>query len=97
VEKRAEIVYGIMVKRGIVIEEYEDLMQAPAEGPPADTGAPRPPGQTSGTADTAGQKDAAPGKREGGAAEETQGPSPPRGDRAEANTGRTPDAQAQGK
>lgn len=97
VEKRAEIVYGIMVKRGIVVEEYEDLMQAPADGPPAETGAPRPPGQTSGTADTALRKDAAPGTREGGAAEESQGPSPPRGERAEANTGRTPEAQAQGK
>ena len=57
VEKRAEIVYGIMVKRGIVIEEYEDIMKAPPDGPPLpDTGAPRPPGQTSGTVDVAEKK-----------------------------------------
>jgi len=63
VEKRAEIVYGIMVKRGIVIEEYEDLMKAPADGPPAETGAPRPPGQTSGMAEVADGKGEAPAER----------------------------------
>jgi len=62
VEKRAEIVYGIMVKRGIVIEEYEDIMKAPPDGPP-DTGAPRPPGMTSGTVDVAIKKDDAPEKK----------------------------------
>lgn len=59
VESRAEIVYGIMVRRGIVIEEYEDIMKAPADGPPSDTDAPAPPGRGSGTEDTDGG-----GKRE---------------------------------
>lgn len=71
VEKRAEIVYGIMVRRGIVVEEYEDLMQAPAEGPPADTGAPSPPGQTSGAGNVAEGKNAA-GGEQGGAPSDTK-------------------------
>ena len=77
VEKRAEIVYGIMVRRGIVIEEFEDIMKAPPDGPPAETGAPRPPGQTSGTVDTAGEKDAAPEKPEAAPAAQAQAPSLP--------------------
>lgn len=32
VENRAEAIYRIMVRRGIVIPEYEDLVSAPAEG-----------------------------------------------------------------
>ncbi|NPV05949.1 MAG: monofunctional biosynthetic peptidoglycan transglycosylase [Syntrophaceae bacterium] len=97
VEKRAEIVYGIMVRRGIVVEEYEDLMQSPADEPPADTGAPRPPGQTSGAVNTAGRRDTDPEKREGSAAEERRGPSPSQGERAEADVGRPPNARDQGK
>jgi monofunctional biosynthetic peptidoglycan transglycosylase len=31
VEKRAKIIYDIMVKRGIVIPEYEDVMKGPQE------------------------------------------------------------------
>jgi hypothetical protein len=58
VEKRAEIVYGIMVRRGIVIEEYEDIMKAPADGPPV---------QTPGAAAPAGPKEGASGNQ--GAAE----------------------------
>jgi len=92
VEKRAEIVYGIMVKRGIVIEQYEDLLQAPADGPPADPGAPRPPGQTSGTVEMSGQKDAAQGVAEGGAATQRPLPSPPPGQRAETGAARAPEA-----
>ncbi len=60
VEKRAEIVYGIMVKRGIVIEEYEEIMTAPSDGPPPDSGAPKLPGHTSGTAEFAERTDAPP-------------------------------------
>jgi monofunctional glycosyltransferase len=67
VEKRAEIVYGIMVKRGIVIEEFEDIMKAPPDGPP-DTGAPRPPGMTSGTVDVAEKKESVPGGQQAAAA-----------------------------
>ena len=33
VEKRAGIVYGVMEKRGIVIEAYEEIMKAPTDGP----------------------------------------------------------------
>jgi hypothetical protein len=29
VEKRAKIIYDIMVKRGIVIPEYDDIMRSP--------------------------------------------------------------------
>jgi monofunctional biosynthetic peptidoglycan transglycosylase len=75
VEKRAEIVYGIMVKRGIVIEEFEDIMKAPPDGPP-DTGAPRPPGMTSGTVDIAEKKESAPGRQQAAAAPETTGAAP---------------------
>ncbi|OPY06376.1 MAG: Penicillin-binding protein 2D [Syntrophaceae bacterium PtaB.Bin038] len=77
VEKRAEIVYGIMVRRGIVIEEFEDIMKAPPDGPPAETGAPRPPGQTSGAVDTAEKKDAAPEKPEAAPAAQAKAPSLP--------------------
>ena len=76
VEKRAEIVYGIMVKRGIVIEEFEDIMKAPPDGPP-DTGAPRPPGQTSGTVDIAEKKENAPDGQQAAAAPETKEAAPP--------------------
>lgn len=77
VEKRAEIVYGIMVKRGIVIEEYEDIMKAPPDGPPAGTGAPRPPGQTSGTVDVAEKQETAVEKPEAARTEREQPSSPP--------------------
>jgi hypothetical protein len=88
VEKRAEIVYGIMVRRGIVIEEYEDIMKAPPDGPP-DTGAPRPPGMTSGAVDIADRKDGAPDRQQAAAAPETKEASPPQasekaGEKAEA-------------
>jgi len=33
VEKRAGIVYDILEKRGIVVEAYEEIMKAPADGP----------------------------------------------------------------
>jgi monofunctional biosynthetic peptidoglycan transglycosylase len=65
VEKRAEIVYGIMVRRGIVIEEYEDIMKAPPDEPLPDTGAPRPPGQTSGTVDVADKKESVAAEKAG--------------------------------
>jgi len=71
VEKRAEIVYGIMVRRGIVIEEYEDIMKAPPDGP-TDTGAPRPPGMTSGTVDVAEKKERVPDSQQAAAAPETR-------------------------
>jgi monofunctional biosynthetic peptidoglycan transglycosylase len=74
VEKRAEIVYGVMVRRGIVIEEYEDIMKAPPDGPPPDSGAPRPPGMTSGTVDVAEKKDGARDKPEGASTEKKQSP-----------------------
>jgi hypothetical protein len=77
VEKRAEIVYGIMVRRGIVIEEYEDIMKAPADSPLPDTGAPRVPGQTSGTVDVADKKDGAPDRQQAAAAPETKEAPPP--------------------
>jgi len=86
VEKRAEIVYGIMVKRGIVIEEYEDIMKAPPDGPLPDTGAPRPPGQTSGTVDVAEKKNGAPEKPEGSSTEGKRGTVQPPAERAEKNT-----------
>jgi monofunctional biosynthetic peptidoglycan transglycosylase len=76
VEKRAEIVYGIMVRRGIVIEEYEDIMKAPPDGPP-DTGAPRPPGMTSGTVDVAEKKESVPAGQQAAAAPETKDSAPP--------------------
>ncbi len=44
VEKRAKIIYDIMVRRGIVIPEYEDAIQVPSGGeatnPPAVNGEP---------------------------------------------------------
>jgi len=97
VEKRAEIVYGIMVKRGVVIEEYEDIMKAPPDGPPLDTGAPRPPGQTSGTVDIADKKDGVAEKPEGASAEEKRTPVSPPAERAEAKVDQPPPAQGQGK
>jgi monofunctional biosynthetic peptidoglycan transglycosylase len=74
VEKRAEIVYGIMVRRGVVIEEFEDIMKAPPDGPPQESGAPRPPGQTSGTVEVAEGKDAAKGQTFGTPSETKQAP-----------------------
>jgi len=64
VEKRAEIVYGIMVRRGIVIEEYEDIMKAPADGPPADSGALKSTGATAGSFDSVEKREGAPEKKE---------------------------------
>jgi monofunctional biosynthetic peptidoglycan transglycosylase len=97
VEKRAEIVYGIMVKRGIVIEEYEDIMKAPPDGPLPDTGAPRPPGQTSGTVDVAEKKDGAPEKPEGSSTEGKRGTVQPPAERAEKNTETSSPAPSPGK
>ena len=97
VEKRAEIVYGIMVRRGIVIEEYEDIMKAPPDGSPPDTGAPRPPGQTSGTVDIADRKDGVAEKPEGTSAEEKRTPVSPPAERAEAKVDQPPPAPGQGK
>ena len=97
VEKRAEIVYGIMVRRGIVIEEYEDIMKAPPDGPLPDTGAPRPPGQTSGTVDIAEKKDGVPEKPEGASPEMKQTPSTPPAEQAEKNVEPSPPAPSQGK
>ena len=59
-EKRAEIVYGIMVRRGIVIEDYE-VMKAPADGP--DPGALKSTGVTSGSFDGVEKKEGAPEKQ----------------------------------
>ena len=97
VEKRAEIVYGIMVKRGVVIEEYEDIMKAPPDGPPAETGAPRPPGQTSGTVDMAEKKDAAPEKPEAAPAAQAQAPSTATVTGEEKGPGHAPSPSVQGK
>jgi monofunctional biosynthetic peptidoglycan transglycosylase len=97
VEKRAEIVYGIMVKRGIVIEEYEDMMKAPPDGPPADTGAPRPPGQTSGTVDMAEKKDAAQETPDGTPADTKRIPSSAAAAREEQGSGRALSPSDQGK
>ena len=97
VEKRAEIVYGIMVKRGIVIEEYEDIMKAPPDGPPAETGAPRPPGQTSGTVDMAEKTGAAPEKPGDAPAETRQIPASPPADRVEKSAGQASSSSGQGK
>ena len=77
VEKRAEIVYGIMVRRGIVIEEFEDIMKAPPDGPPPDSGAPRPPGMTSGTVDVAEKKDGVPDRQQTAAAPDKRETTPP--------------------
>jgi monofunctional biosynthetic peptidoglycan transglycosylase len=96
VEKRAEIVYGIMVRRGIVIEEYEDIMKAPPDGPP-DTGAPRPPGMTSGAVDVADKRDGAPDKTEGPSTEKKQTPASPPAERAEAKADQPTPALGQGK
>ena len=78
VEKRAEIVYGIMVRRGIVIEEYEDIMRAPPDGPPSDTGSPAPPGRGSGTEDTGGGGKREQAQPDGVGAEAAQ---PPKGEK----------------
>jgi monofunctional biosynthetic peptidoglycan transglycosylase len=96
VEKRAEIVYGIMVRRGIVIEEYEDIMKAPADEPLPDTGAPRPPGQTSGTVEVADKRDGAPEKTEGASTERKQSPAPPPTERAEEKADPPAPAPSQG-
>jgi hypothetical protein len=77
-----------MVRRGIVIEEYEDIMKAPPDGPP-DTGAPRPPGMTSGTVDVAEKKESVPGGQQAAAAPETKESAAPQaaekaGEKAEA-------------
>ena len=96
VEKRAEIVYGIMVRRGIVIEEYEDIMKAPPDGPPADTGAPRPPGQTSGAVDMAEKKDVAPEKPVAPAAQ-AQAPSTATGTGEDKGAGHAPSPSVQDK
>jgi monofunctional biosynthetic peptidoglycan transglycosylase len=64
VEKRAEIVYGIMVRRGIVIEEYDDIMKAPADGPQADSGALKSTGVTAGSFDSVEKREGAPEKKE---------------------------------
>lgn len=40
VERRAKIIYNIMVRRGIVVPEYEDLMATPPEGAIGETPAP---------------------------------------------------------
>jgi hypothetical protein len=65
-----------MVKRGIVIEEFEDIMKAPSDGPP-DTGAPRPPGMTSGAVDIAEKKESVPERQQAAAVPETKEASPP--------------------
>ncbi len=82
VEKRAEIVYGIMVRRGIVIEEYEDIMKAPADGPPADPGALKSTGVTSGTFDGVEKKEGAPEKQKVTAPEKKEAPSSPAAEKA---------------
>jgi monofunctional biosynthetic peptidoglycan transglycosylase len=41
VEARSELIYQIMVRRGIVIEEYDDAMEGPAEAVGTQGGAPR--------------------------------------------------------
>jgi monofunctional biosynthetic peptidoglycan transglycosylase len=82
VEKRAEIVYGIMVRRGIVIEEYEDIMKAPADGPPADSGPSKSTGVTSGSFDGVEKKDAAPDKQKSTAPEKKEAPPSPAAEKA---------------
>jgi len=97
VEKRAEIVYGIMVKRGIVIEEYEDIMKTPPDGPPADTGAPRPPGQTSGAVDMAEKKDAAQQTADGTPSDAKQAPPSASATGEDKGPGHAPSPLVQGK
>jgi monofunctional biosynthetic peptidoglycan transglycosylase len=81
VEKRAEIVYGIMVRRGIVIEEYEDIMKTPADGP-ADPGALKSTGVTSGSFDGVEKKEGAPEKQKITAPEKKETPPPPAAEKA---------------
>ena len=67
------------------------------DGPLPDTGAPRPPGQTSGTVDIAEKKDGVPEKPEGASPEKKQTPSPPPAEQAEKNVDPSPPAPSQGK
>ncbi len=97
VEKRAEIVYGIMVRRGIVIEEFEDIMKAPPDGPPPESGAPRPPGQTSGTVEVAEGKDAAQGKPDGTPSDTKQAPASAPAAREDKGSGQATPPPGQGK
>ncbi len=82
VEKRAEIVYGIMVRRGIVIEEYEDIMKAPADGPQADPGALKSTGVSSGSFDGVEKKETSPEVRKSAAPEKKEAPPPPAAEKA---------------
>jgi len=76
VESRAEIVYGIMVRRGIVIEEYEDIMKAPADGPSTDAAdALKSTGVTSGAFDRIEKMEAPQGKT--ASTTESKPPAPP--------------------
>lgn len=74
VEKRAEIVYGIMVRRGIVIEEFEDIMKSPPDGSSAGIGSPMPSGEAPAVTPPA-TKALPPAKPEVPAAETRQAPS----------------------
>ncbi len=82
VEKRAEIVYGIMVRRGIVIEEYEDIMKAPADSPPADPGDAKPKWTSSGIPDSVEKKEGTPEKQTITAPEKKEAPSSPAAEKA---------------
>jgi monofunctional biosynthetic peptidoglycan transglycosylase len=82
VEKRAEIVYGIMVRRGIVIEEFEDIMKAPADEPPANPGAAQPKWTSSGIPDSVEKKEGAPEKQTITAPEKKEAPSSPAAEKA---------------
>jgi len=72
-------------------------MKAPPDGPLPDTGAPRPPGQTSGTVDVAEKKDGAAEKPEGASKEGKQGAAPPPAERAEKSAEPASPAPSPGK
>jgi monofunctional biosynthetic peptidoglycan transglycosylase len=97
VEKRAEIVYGIMVRRGIVIEEYEDIMKAPADGSAADSGAFKSTGVSSGSFDGVEKKDGAPEKQQITAPEKKDIPSSPAAEKAREKAEALPPVSKEGR
>ncbi|HET6490241.1 MAG TPA: monofunctional biosynthetic peptidoglycan transglycosylase [Syntrophales bacterium] len=97
VEKRAEIVYGIMVRRGIVIEEYEDIMKTPADGPPADSGALKSTGVTSGSFDGVEKKEGAPEKQKIAAPEKKETTPSPASEKAGEKASALPPESKEGR
>jgi monofunctional biosynthetic peptidoglycan transglycosylase len=95
VEKRAEIVYGIMVRRGIVIEEYDDIMKAPADVP--DSGALKSTGVTAGSFDSVEKKDVAADKQRSAAPEKKEPPPPPAAEKARDKAEALPPASKEGR